>query len=284
MNDKRKFSLLPYLMVLPAFSLMVLVVMLPILNTAAKSFSTADGSFTLDNYSFFLQSPEAWDSLVFTLLIAIAVTALSITASFLLALYLRFSKSPVSRLLGRIYLIPRFIPGIAAVYAVMNIIKDAGFVNRLAMMFGVDYKPGLLYDIKGIIIVNLWFSIPFSAMLLSAALSIVSDSQIESARDIGCGNISILGRIILPLVYKDIIISATFIMMGQIGSFTIPYMTGPNNPKALGVLLYQQTGVYLNYEHAAALSVIMFMLSLAGAVVYIRSNMRDAVWENAAKA
>lgn len=37
-------------MVLPAFSIMVLVVVFPIVNTVARSFRTTDGQFTLDNY------------------------------------------------------------------------------------------------------------------------------------------------------------------------------------------------------------------------------------------
>lgn len=73
----------------------------------------------------------------------------------------------------------------------------------------------------------------------------------------------VLRRIILPLTYKDVIVSATFILMGQVGAFTIPYLTGPNNPKMLGILLYQQTGTYMNYERAAALSVLMFLICLA---------------------
>ena len=141
------------------------------------------------------------------------------------------------------------------------------------------YKPGLLYDMKGIILCNLWFNIPFSAMLLSAALSNVTDSYVESAKDAGCGWKMILIKIIWPLVYKDIIVAATFILMGQIGSFTIPYLTGPNNPKMLGILLYQQVNTYLDYQRAAALSVLMFIICLSGAVVYIKSNMKEEVWQ-----
>lgn len=234
MANQKKHRWLPYLMVLPAFSIMVLVVVFPIVNTVARSFRTADGQFTLDNYAYFFTSAEALQSLLFTLAEALTVMALSVVLSFLLALYLRFSKSPVSRALGKLYLLPRFIPGIAAVYAVMNVIKDSGSINRIAAAFGVDYKPGLLYDLKGII---------------------------------------------LPLTYKDVIVSATFILMGQVGAFTIPYLTGPNNPKMLGILLYQQTGTYMNYERAAALSVLMFLICLGGAIVYIRSNMKEEVWE-----
>ena len=89
----------------------------------------------------------------------------------------------------------------------------------------------------------------------------------------------ILRKIIWPLVYKDVVVAATFILMGQIGAFTIPYLTGPNNPKMLGILLYQQVNTYLDYQRAAALSVLMFLVCLAGAVIYIRSNMKEEVWE-----
>ena len=186
MANQKKHRWLPYLMVLPAFSIMVLVVVFPIVNTVARSFRTTDGRFTLDNYVYFFTSAEALQSLLFTLAEALTVMALSVVLSFLLALYLRFSKSPVSRALGKLYLLPRFIPGIAAVYAVMNVIKDSGSINRIAAAFGVDYKPGLLYDLKGIILSNLWFCIPFAAMMMSAALSSVNDSYVESARDAGC--------------------------------------------------------------------------------------------------
>lgn len=280
MTSTKQKQWLPYLMVLPAMTIMAVVVVLPICSTVVRSFRTADGQFTWDNYLYFFTSAEAWQSLRFTIIEAVIVTALSVVLSFLLALYLRFVKSPVSRLLGRMYLLPRFIPGVAAVYAVMNVIKNSGTINRVAMAFGVDFKPNLLYDMKGIVLSNLWFSIPFSAMMMSAALSNVNDSYIESARDAGCGSLAILRRIILPLTYKDIIVSATFILMGQVGAFTIPYLTGPNNPKMLGILLYQQAGTYMDYERAAALSVLMFLLCLGGAIVYIRSNMKEEVWES----
>lgn len=280
MTQQKQHKWLPYIMVLPAFSIMLCVVVLPVINTVVKSFCTKDGAFTLDNYLYFFKSRESFESFVFTLVVSLSVMALSIVLSFLLALYLRFSKGPVSRLLGKLYLLPRFMPGIAAVYAVMNVIKDAGLIHRILLAFGIQYQPGLIYDIKGIILCNLWFSVPFSAMLLSAALSSVNDSYIESARDCGCSAWNILKTIILPLTYKDIIVSATFILMGQIGSFTIPYLTGPNNPKMLGILLYQQTSTYMDYQRAAALSVLMFLICLGGAVVYLRANMREDVWEN----
>ena len=268
MKQKDKKVWTPYVMVFPAFAVMMLVVVLPIINTILQSFQTVDGTFTMVNYQYFFTSKEAFQSLIFTAIEAFSTMLLAIIFSFLLALYLRFSKSKISKFIGRLYLLPRFIPGIVAVYAVMNIIKDAGFINRFLQLFGIAYKPGLLYDMKGIILCNLWFNIPFSAMLLSAALSAVEDSYVESARDAGCSYWKIFQKIIWPLVYKDVIVAATFILMGQIGAFTIPYLTGPNNPKMLGILLYQQVNTYLDYQKAAALSVLMFLLCLASRYIF----------------
>lgn len=280
MKNEKNRGWLPYLMVFPAFAVMALVVIFPICNTVMQSFTTASESFTLENYRYFFTSRDALESLVFTMVEALCTMVFGIFFSFLLALYMRFSKSRISKIIGRLYLLPRFIPGIAAVYAVMNVIKDAGFINRFLQLFGIIYKPGLLYDIKGIILCNLWFNIPFSAMILSAALSSISDSYVESARDTGCSWWGIFKYIILPLTFKDLVVAATFILMGQVGAFTIPYLTGPNNPKMMGILLYQQVNTYLDYQRAAALSILMFLLCIGGAVVYIKSNMKDEVWES----
>ncbi|MFQ9511001.1 MAG: ABC transporter permease [Lachnospiraceae bacterium] len=279
MEKKKESRWLPYFMVVPAFTVMAFVVIYPIFNTILQSFQTADGSFTLQNYQYFFTSIETLESLIFTLIEALATMGVGVVLSFLLAIYLRFSKSKICKIIGKLYLLPRFIPGIVAVYAVMNIIKDAGFINRFLQLFGIVYKPGLLYDMKGIILCNLWFNIPFATMLISASLSAVNDSYIESAKDAGCSWLVIFKQIVLPLTFKDIVVAATFILMGQIGSFTIPYLTGPNNPKMLGILLYQQVNTYLDYQRAAALSVLIFIICLGGAISYIKTNMKEAVWE-----
>jgi ABC-type spermidine/putrescine transport system permease subunit I len=277
--NRKNTGLRPYLMVFPALALMVLVVVYPIVDTVIRSFRLPQGGWSFQNYYYFFTDGKAWESLFFTLTEAVITMLLGMLISFLLALYLRFAASPVAGLIGKLYLLPRFIPGIAAVYAVMNMIRDSGFIHRLLLVLGITYKPGMLFDMKGIILCNLWFTIPFAAMLLSATLSKVENSYLESARDSGCSWPGIFLRIVLPITWKDMTVAATFIFMGQIGSFTIPYLTGPNNPKMLGIVLYQQAGVYLDYGRAAALSVLMFLLCLAGAIAYIRTSMKDEIWE-----
>ncbi len=176
-------------------------------------------------------------------------------------------------------MIPYFVPGMVAIYAVMLIINDAGVINRLSQMIGLDIRPALLYNYRGIILMNVWFNIPFVTLIVSAALSGVKESIIESAKDIGAKKFTIFYKIILPLTYKDAMIALTFVFMANVGAFTTPFLVGGNSPKMLGIVLFDQFNSYMQYERAAALSVIMFVICAFSALVYIYTNLRESQWE-----
>jgi ABC transporter, permease protein len=136
-----------------------------------------------------------------------------------------------------------------------------------------------MYHAGGMILMNLWFNIPFAALMITAGLSAVPDSIIESARDVGASKIRVFFSMILPLSLKDIVVAGTFVFMSNVGAFTTPYLMGGNFPKMLGISLFDQFNKYLRYERAAALSVIMFLLCSVSAGVYIYTNLKEKAWE-----
>ena len=204
---------------------------------------------------------------------------IDIVIAYLLALYLRFTKSWISRTIGTLYLLPRFVPAMCAVYAMITIIRDSGLINRTAMQIGHNIKLGHMYHPSDIILLNLWFNIPFAAMMIAAGLGGIPDSIVEGARDVGAGRFKVFTSMILPLSVKDVVIAATFVWMTNVGSFTTPYLMGGNSPKMLGIALFDQFNKYLNYNRSAALSVIMFLICSVSAGVYIYTNLKDNDWE-----
>jgi ABC-type spermidine/putrescine transport system permease subunit I len=209
---------------------------------------------------------------------------LSVSISYLLALYMRFSDTKISKMVGNLYLLPRFIPSLVAVYAMCTIVKDSGLIYRLSLLLPETsklhgFKPGMLYNMKGIQFMNLWFNIPFATMIIVAALAGIPESIIESARDIGAGKLRVFFQFILPLSYKDVLIAVTFVFMSNISSFTTPYIIGPNHPQFLGVYL-RKLFSNMEYELAAAVSVVIFLFSSASAFVYLYTNMKESAWES----
>lgn len=280
MSKRVKELTVAYGMVIPAFMVVMLTVAYPILLAVGRSFQDAKtGAFTFDNYLFFFTEKAQLRNLTYTLFVVITTVVIDIVVAYLLALYLRFTKSRISRTIGTLYLLPRFVPAMCAVYAMITIIRDSGLINRIGLQFGHDIKLGLMYHASGIILMNLWFNIPFAAMMIAAGLGGIPDSIVEGARDVGAGRFKVFTSMILPLSVKDVVIAATFVWMTNVGSFTTPYLMGGNSPKMLGIALFDQFNKYLNYNRSAALSVIMFLICAVSAGVYIYTNLKDNDWE-----
>lgn len=280
MSNKLKEKITAYGMVLPAFLVVMLTVAYPIVSAIIQSFQDSEtGSFTFSNYTYFFQDEAQRSNLFYTLYIVIITVLATIVIAYLLALYLRFVKSKISRFIGVLYLLPRFVPAMCAVYAMITIIRDTGLINRIGQFFGLSINLGMMYHASGIITMNLWFNIPFAAMMIAAGLGGIPDSIIEAAQDVGASKLKILRTMILPLSIKDVVVAATFVFMSNVSSFTTPYLMGGNSPKMLGIALFDQFNRYLDYNRSAALSVIMFLLCSVSAVVYIYTNLNENEWE-----
>lgn len=278
MKNTTFHKLFPYLCILPATLLMCFVIVYPVLQSILQSFQLENGGYGWDNYIYFFTDPIERENMIYTLEVVIATVVIAIVVSYFLAIYLRFSHSKISKLISKLYLLPRFIPSLVAVNGMITIIRDSGLINRLSQLVGLNIKLGLMYNGKGITMMNLWFNIPFATMLLAASMSKINDSTIEAARDVGASKIRILKDMIFPLTYRDMFVAATFVFMSNISSFTTPYLMDGTHPQMLGIELYNQFN-NMHYEAAAALSVIMFLFSALSASVYVYTNMKEASWE-----
>lgn len=277
-----KRTLLIVAMLAPALLITIGIVIYPIINTVINSFVDAEtGAPTLRYYTYLFTDELARDHIVYTLWIAVLTVAISMILAYLLALYLRFSDTKISKTIGTLYLLPRFIPNLVTIYAVMTIVRDSGLINRIFMAFGVNFKPGLLFNSKGVIMMNVIFNIPFATMIIVAALSAISESIVESARDVGASRFRVFFQMILPLSFKDVMIAMVFIFMSNISSFTTPYLIGRNHPLLLGVYL-RKTFANREYNLAAAISVVIFLFSAVSAFVYLYTNLKEKDWESRA--
>ena len=179
-----KTNLFIALMLLPALTVALGIIAYPMLNTVWRSFQKADGSgFTLEHYRFLFTDRVALANIWYTFWITVVTVLLAIVIAYLFAMYLRFSNSRVRKIISTLYLLPRFVPELVAIYAMMTVVRDSGFLNRISQLFGGNFKPGLLFNANGIIMMNLWFNIAFATMIIVAALSSIPDSIIESAAE-----------------------------------------------------------------------------------------------------
>ncbi|MET3849537.1 ABC transporter permease subunit [Paenibacillus sp. OAE614] len=275
MSKSFKRGILGISMVLPSFLVLVLIVVIPIISSLRESLKNDNGGYDLSNYTYLFTDKLMRSNIIFTLEITFVSSILVLLISYSLAVYMRFNNGFAVRWIRRTYMIPIFIPSVIATYGLIQLLGNHGWMARILYHLGTDSFPRIIFDMKGIILANLWFNIPFTTMLLGSALSGVPDAVIESAKDVGAGRMRIFFRLILPLTFKTLLVALTFVFMGVIGSFTAPFLIGPNAPQMLGVSMEQIFSVFQDRQLAAATAFFTFLLCSFVGYFYIRSMIKE---------
>lgn len=275
MSRSFKTGMLGLILVIPSFLVLFVIVVIPIILSVVESLQNDKGGFDFSRYVFLFTDQVTRSNIVFTLKITIISVVLVLAVSYTIAVYMRFSQGILVKWIRKTYMIPIFIPSVIATYGIINMYGNHGWLSRFLLLFSDGSMPRVIYNARGIILANLWFNIPFTIMLLSSALSGIEDSVIESAKDVGVSRWGLFFRFILPLSKQTLLVALTFVFMGVIGSFTAPFLIGPNAPQMLGVDMQQIFGVYQQEKLAAALAVFMFLLCSIMGYFYIRTMIKD---------
>ncbi|MFP7472504.1 sugar ABC transporter permease [Niallia taxi] len=273
MKKKTKLAVLGIGLVMPSFLTLLVLVIYPVALAIMESFQNEEDAFSLENYQYIFTEPLILQSIQHTLVITFISCFLTLGLSYILAIYLNFSNSIFSKIINKLYFIPLFIPGVIAIYGFLNFYRDNGWVARI---IGEGNMPSIIYDMKGLLMINVWFNIPFTTMLLLSALQAIPRSVIESAKDTGASKLRLFIHFMFPLSYKTMLVALTFLFMGLIGSFTAPFLIDRNAPQMLGVSMQQHFSVYNEIGQSSALAVFMFVLCSIVGYVYIQNNMKKS--------
>ncbi|HEY4200389.1 MAG TPA: ABC transporter permease subunit [Devosiaceae bacterium] len=270
-------------LVAPAFALMVLLVLLPMAGSLLGTFFP-DGATapSLSNYQTFFTDPRSIANLLYTMQVTATTLAILFAIGLPLSLYIRFSGSRLVGAIQIIALFPLFVPGIIISFALIRFLGPTGNVATLLHLFGMSYQTPYLHP-SGAIIGLIWENIPLTVMLLTAGLAQVSNSAIESARDVGAGWPRILVQIIVPQLLRSIIVIVALNFLGVFGSFTVPYILGPAAPQMMSIFMQNTFSELRQGDTAQTQAAVTFLVCLVAGVIYTIAVFRDADHAGAAK-
>jgi ABC-type glycerol-3-phosphate transport system permease component len=171
--------------------------------------------------------------------------------------------------------VPLFVPVVISAFAIRTFYDGTGFFKTIFYHFGITF-PTLTMTNNAVTIGVIWTSLPFAILMISSGLQSVPDALIESAQDAGAGFMRIIATIMIPLAFVPIVIATTFTAIGIMGSFTIPYFLGANQPTMLGVEISNFFGPYNRPQHSIVMAFIIFAAASGIAFFYIWANIRSA--------
>ncbi len=288
-----KLSVLGFLMALPPMLLVLCFVGLPILIAFTFSLGfTAGPNRVVSIIGQEIHKKDHWwgtfaaykdvfhDSrfpgdLRTTLLVTLIATTLVLSMALGIGIYQRMIGGRLASIMTTLTLVPLFVPVVIASWSIHTFYAGDGFMRTFLSHFGIDF-PTLTSTSSAIVIGTIWTSLPFAILMVTSGLQSVPDALIETAQDAGAGFFRIIRTVLVPLALTPIVIAGTFTAIGIMGSFTIPYFLGPNQPTMLGVEISNFFGSYNRPQQSIVMAFIVFAAASGIALIYIWANVRSA--------
>ncbi len=231
---------------------------------------------TLGVYQSLLGDPQFQRDLVVTIVIAALTVGICLVVGYSVAVFARFRSGALARWVTGLYLLPLFIPIVIASYALVAFFQPGGWLSVFMYhVLGLQSPPTIAFTTADVVVGEAWASTPFAVLLLTSGLAGINDNWLEAARDMGAGPVQLFVRIILPLTRLQALIVGTFTAIGVLGSFTVPYVTGPNAPQMLGVAMDAYYEAYGRPQQAEAMAVILFLVAAMVGIPYVWAMARS---------
>ena len=249
------------LMTLFLFLFFVIALVYPLGTLVVNSFSTKQGTFSVQNYILFFQKKFYYSALQHSLYIGVITTVVSvIIGTFLAYVTHRYNvvfKGPLKILMILSLMSPPFI----GAYSWILLLGRSGFITQLVAKIGITMPP--IYGKPGIILV---FALGLSCYVfryVTAALKGVDSSLEEAAESLGASRLRRIFTITLPVILPSITSVAVIVFMRSLSDFGTPILIGEGY-KTMPVLVYN---AYLSEmggdaRMAGAISVITVAISL----------------------
>ena len=289
---------LPYLLLLPALLLELLVHLVPMVIGIAMSFKELTQFYIRDwgnapwsglsNYKVSVDfDAPVGEALLHSFFVTIAFTLLSVGLCWLIGTAAAIYMQDTFRgrgLLRALFLVPYALPVYAAVITwVFMFQHDNGLVNHvLHDQLGLTDKPSfwLIGDNSfwALLIVSVWKGWPFAFLIVMAGLQNIPGELYEAASLDGAGMVQQIRRITLPSLRPVNQVLLLVLFLWTFNDFNTPYVlfgkTAPEAADIISVHIYQASFVTWNFGTGSAMSVLLLLFLLVVTGVYLLLTSR----------
>ncbi len=284
MGTRARARLRPWLWLLPAFVLLCVFLIYPVINTAILSFKNAVSTkwVGLANYLYIFTDPSMLGVLKNNLLWLVVFTAGTVGMGLLIAVLsdrVRYEKAAKAAVF-----IPAAISFVAAgvIWKLMyqyqpQGVAQTGTVNAIFTALFPRFQPQawLVNQSENnwaLIAVGIWMWTGFSMVILSAGLKGIPESLLEAARMDGAGELQIFRKITIPLLMPTITVVTTTLVINVLKIFDVIYvMTNGNlGTDVIANRMYKEMFNYQNFGRASAIAMVLLLAIIPVMVINIR--------------
>jgi multiple sugar transport system permease protein len=238
----------------------------------------------LDHYREVLADPSFRKVFVNSIVFVLVNVIFQVGIGLALALFFsqRFPGAPFMRgLLLASWMLPALVVGalwkwiFATEYGVANfVLRGIGIVSA-----PVHWLSDPAVALTSVTIANVWFGMPFSMILVAAALTSVQVELYEAAALDGAGAVARFRFITLPAIRPALLAIACLVTIYTMRAFDLIFVTTQGGPldasNVLPLLSYQFSFQQFQFGVGAAIGTFAFVIVFGVALVYVRTLNKE---------
>ena len=207
------------------------------------AFQNGDGGFSLENFVKFVEQPEAVNTFIYSIGIALITTILCILLGYPAAWILSNRKLNRSEVTVVLFILPMWINILVRTLATVALFDFLKFpLGEGALIFGMVYN-----------------FLPFMIYPIYNTLQKMDHSLIEAAEDLGATPSEVFRKVTVPLSMPGVMSGIMMVFMPTISTFAIAELLTMNNVKLFGTTIQENINNGM-WNYGAALSLIMLVI------------------------
>lgn len=258
--EERRERRLILLLLLPALTVIGLLLIAPLLWMGWQSFQGPDG-FSLMHYRRFFTDTVYLSSFTQTFRIAFVVTIASLLIGYPIAYVAAKSDGIWPALILGMVLVPFWTSVLVRAYAWLILLQRRGIVNSALQDMGLIERPlALVNNEFGTTMATLHILLPFMVLPLYAAMKKIPGELETAGASLGGSGWLVFRSIYLPLSLPGMIAGSVLVFVLTLGFYITPELLGGGRTFLVSMLVSRNVELYNEWGAASSISVVLLLM------------------------
>ncbi len=217
--------------------------------------------FTLQNYAD-IARPVYLNTFAESLKLALLTTALVAVIGYPFGYFMAKLSAKWKKRMLLLLMIPFWISSLIRLYGWIIIFRANGVLDKILMGAGLTDAPlKLLYSYPAVTVGMVYALLPFMIFAVYSSAEKLDWSLVEAARDLGATPMQAFRTVSLKLTMPGLLSGVVLTFIPSMGLFFIADILGGNTVVLVGNVIQEQLMKAHNWPFAAALSVVLMILT-----------------------
>lgn len=267
---KRLFLLLPFYIFTLLFVFSPLIYMLVISFMQRGQGWGVTYMLSFDNYKKLFE-PLYMNILLDSLKLALITTLLVAVIAYPFGYFMAKLSDKAKNWVMLLLLIPFFTGSLIRMNGWIIVFRSNGLLDKLLMAVGITEEPlKLLYTYPAVVFGMIYILLPFMILSVYSSANRLDPSLMEAARDLGASGFKAFLTVNFKLTLPGLLAGVVLTFIPSMGLFFIADIMGGNKIVLMGSIIHEQMTKGRNVPFAAALSVILMIMTTLMLFLYSR--------------